>query len=65
VAERANVPAFVTSGVFRELMVKLAAVLPLSNLSVFKFVKLLSTSTLVRGEPLPKRVTILAIGEHP
>jgi hypothetical protein len=31
----------------------------ISNLSVFRFVKLESTSVLVSGEPLPARVTIV------
>jgi hypothetical protein len=33
----------------------------ISNLSVFRFVKLESTSVFVRGEPLPARVTIVDI----
>jgi hypothetical protein len=35
--------------------------LAVSNLYVFKLVKLVSTSVLVRGEPLPARVTIVVI----
>lgn len=34
---------------------------PACNLSVFRFVKLVSTSVLVNGEPLPARVTIVDI----
>ncbi len=34
---------------------------PTSSLSVLRLVKLASTSLLVRGDPLPLRVTIVAI----
>ena len=38
------------------------AIAPASSLAVFKFVKLVSTSTCVNGEPLPVRVTIVVMG---
>jgi hypothetical protein len=38
------------------------AIAPASNFAVFKFVKLVSTSAWVNGEPLPARVTIVVMG---
>tara|TARA_R100000935_G_scaffold32506_2_gene53050 strand:- start:4773 stop:5048 length:276 start_codon:yes stop_codon:yes gene_type:complete len=38
---------------------------PSSSLAVFKFVKFASTSLLVRDDPLPLRVTIVAMSNPP
>jgi hypothetical protein len=55
------VPFILPPLIVADVIVKDAAVLPLCSLSVFRLVKLESTSVHVSGLPLPTRVTIVDI----